>query len=162
MPCRVTFITFARVGLTGSFRRPAQQAFIKPTQLNEEAMILETYLRVFVDPSALENTIAFYRILLSGEVSLRFADPGNELELVAISSPKLSVLIIAGCPDKRAPFELTRLTIKVDRLESAIEILTSAVQLEQIQHTPVGRKMRFQHADGMIVEYVDHKGNAAK
>ena len=127
-------------------------------------MILETYLRVFVDPSALENTIAFYRSLLSGEVSLHFVDPGNELELVAISSQKLSVLIIAGHYDKRAPFELTRLTVKVDRLENAIEVLMSngAVQLEQIQQTPVGRKMRFQHADGMVVEYVDHDGSAAK
>ncbi|MBJ6135411.1 hypothetical protein JAU75_21435 [Ochrobactrum sp. Q0168] len=152
--------------MSGKFRRPSKQAFIKPKaiQLDEEAMILETYLRVFVDPSALENTIAFYRSLLSGEVSLHFVDPGNELELVAISSQKLSVLIIAGHYDKRAPFELTRLTVKVDRLENAIEVLMSigAVQLEQIQQTPVGRKMRFQHADGMVVEYVDHDGSAAK
>ena len=31
-----------------------------------------------------------------------------------------------------------------------------AEQLEPIQPTPVGRKTRFRHADGLIVEYVDH------
>jgi hypothetical protein len=33
---------------------------------------------------------------------------------------------------------------------------TRATQLEPIQQTPVGRKTRFRHNDGLIVEYVDH------
>jgi hypothetical protein len=80
------------------------------------------------------------------------------LELAQISSPRLSVLIIAGPPEKRRPFEATRLTIKVDALEAALDVLakTGATQLEPIQKTPVGRKTRFRHADGLIVEYVDH------
>ena len=59
-------------------------------------MILETYVRIFVDPDALDLTIEFYRSLLSGAVSLRFTYPEVELELAAVSSEKLSVLIIAG------------------------------------------------------------------
>jgi hypothetical protein len=120
-------------------------------------MILETYTRVFVDADALDRTIAFYEALLAGKQSLRFVYPQTGLELAAVSSPRLSVLIIAGPPQKRAPFEKTRLTIKAERLEPIIEVLrqAGAEQLEPIQPTPVGRKTRFRHADGLVVEYVE-------
>ncbi len=121
-------------------------------------MILETYTRVFVDAGALDRTVAFYKALLGGEETLRFAYRATGLALAAVSSPRLSVLIISGPADKRAPFEATRLTIKVTRREPVIEVLmhAGADQLEPIQPTPVGRKTRFRHADGLVVEYVDH------
>jgi len=121
-------------------------------------MILETFTRTFVDPHALDNTVAFYKALLAGEETLRFAYPETGLTLVAVSSPKLSVLIIAGTPDRRKPFETTRLTVKVSLLEEVMSVLRTggAEQLEPIQKTPVGRKTRFRHADGLVVEYVDH------
>jgi hypothetical protein len=121
-------------------------------------MILETYTRVFVDSDALDRTVDFYKALLSGEQMLRFAYPETGLELAAVSSPRLSVLIIAGPPEKRAPFETTRLTIKVDALEPHMAVLEEggAEQLEPVQPTPVGRKTRFRHPDGLVVEYVDH------
>jgi uncharacterized glyoxalase superfamily protein PhnB len=108
-------------------------------------MILETFVRVFVDADALESTCAFYRALLGGEETMRFAYPEKGLELAAISSPKLSVLVIAGPPEKRRPFEATRLTIKVETLEVVLAVLekAGAEQLEPIQKTPVGRKTRF-------------------
>jgi hypothetical protein len=118
-------------------------------------MILETFARVFVDADALDPTCAFYSALLGGEETMRFAYPEKGLELAAISSPKLSVLVIAGPPEKRRPFEATRLTIKVETLEPVLAILRKA-GAEQFQPTPVGRKTRFRHADGLIVEYVDH------
>jgi hypothetical protein len=121
-------------------------------------VIRETFIRVFVDGDAFDRTIAFYIDLLSGRETLRFAYPEAGLKLAAISSAKLSVLIIAGLPERRAPFEATRLTIEVDRLEPYVELLSKAgnEQLEPIQKTPVGRKTRFRHADGTVVEYVDH------
>jgi hypothetical protein len=121
-------------------------------------MILETYTRVFVDAGALDRSVAFYKTLLSGEETMRFAYPETGLELAAVSSPPLSVLIISGPPEKRAPFEATRLTIKVQSLEPFLEVLRSAdaEPLEPIQKTPIGRKTRYRHADGLIVEYVDH------
>jgi len=121
-------------------------------------MILETYTRVFVAAAAIEDTIGFYKTLLSGEQTLRFAYPEMGLELAAVSSPHLSVLIVAGAPEKRAPFEATRLTIKVEALEPFLDALRNAgaEQLEPIQPTPVGRKTRFRHADGLIVEYVEN------
>ena len=121
-------------------------------------MILEAHTRVFVDADALDPTIAFYRELLGGDVTMRFPYPEMGLELAAISSPRLSVLIIAGPPENRRRFEATRLTIKVETLERVIEVIAKAgaEQLEPIQPTPVGRKTRFRHPDGLIVEFVDH------
>ena len=78
-------------------------------------MILETYTRVFVEAGALDRSVAFYKALLAGE-RLRFVYAEAGLELAAVS-PRLSVLIVAGAPARRAPFEATRLTIKVDALE---------------------------------------------
>ncbi len=126
-------------------------------------MILETYTRVFVDAEAIDATIGFYKALLSGEQTLRFAYPETGLELAAVSSPRLSVLIIAGTAAKRAPFEATRLTIKVATLEPLLDVLkeAGAEQLEPIQPTPVGRKTRFRHRDGLVVEYVDHSSSRA-
>ena len=126
-------------------------------------MILETFTRAFVDAGALDASVAFYKALLSGEQTLRFADPQTGLEIAAVSSPKLSVLIVAGPPDKRAPFEATRLTIKVDALEPFLAVLRTAgaEQLEPIQATPVGRKSRFRHTDGLVVEYVDRTASSA-
>ncbi|NVN10381.1 VOC family protein [Nguyenibacter vanlangensis] len=121
-------------------------------------MIIETCTRVFVEANELDATIAFYKALSGGTVGQRFAYPEAGLELATISSPRLSVLVIAGEPDKRHPFEATRLTVKVDRLETILATLTEAgaEQLEPVQTTPVGRKTRFRHPDGLVVEYVDH------
>lgn len=120
-------------------------------------MILECYTRVFVDDGALDATSAFYQKLLAGRETLRFADTATGLELAAVSATKMSVLIIAGSPARRAPFEATKLTIKVDVLDAVVaELRDTAEQLEPVQSTPVGRKTRFRHPDGLVVEYVDH------
>ena len=121
-------------------------------------MILESYVRVFVEAGGLDASVGFYKRLLLGEETLRFADPVTGLDLAAVSSPRLSVLVIAGPPEKRRPFEATRLTVKVEALEPVVAALEEggAQQLEPIQPTPVGRKTRFRHPDGLVVEYVDH------
>jgi hypothetical protein len=121
-------------------------------------MILESYLRCFVDAGALDRTVAFYKALLGGEETLRFGYPETGLALAAVSSPRLSVLVIAGKPASRRPFEATVLTIKVSKLAQYAEFLRAkgAVELDPIQATPVGQKMRYRHADGLIVEYVEH------
>lgn len=95
-------------------------------------MIIETFVRIFIDADLLEKTVLFYEELLNGKVTLRFTYPEVGLELAAVSSPHLSVLIISGPPDQRAPFEATQLTIQVDRLESYVAKLSEA-GLEQLQ-----------------------------
>jgi hypothetical protein len=121
-------------------------------------MILETFVRCFVNSDALDRTVGFYKALLGGEESLRFDYPEMGLWLASVSSPHLSVLVIAGDADKRKPFEATRITIKVTNLEEYAAFLQSegAELVDPIQKTPVGRKMRYRHADGLIVEYVQH------
>jgi len=120
--------------------------------------ILETFTRPFVGPDALDDTVVFYKVLLNGQETLRFAYPEAGLTLAAVSSPRLSVLVIAGEAGRRRPFEVTALTIKASALEEFVTVLRAggAEQLEPIQKTPVGRKTRFRHADGLVVEYVDH------
>lgn len=121
-------------------------------------MILETFMRTFVDLEALDATVGFYTALLAGEETLRFDYPELGLRLASVSSPHLSVLVIAGPPEKRKPFEATKLTIKVSKLEDYAALLQAqgAELLDPVQKTPVGRKMRYRHADGLIVEYVEH------
>ena len=121
-------------------------------------MILETFIRCFVNPDALDGTVAFYKALLNGEETLRFDYPETGLRVAAVSSPLLSVLVIAGEPDKRKPFEATSLTIKVSSLEDYAGLLRDqgAALLDPIQKTPVGHKMRYRHADGLVAEYVAH------
>lgn len=126
--------------------------------------IVEVYTRIFVEADAIDATIAFYTGMLGGRLTQRFAYPDKGLELAAVSAPALSVLIIAGPPERRAPFEATRLTIKVERLEPFVEGArgAGAEQLEPIQKTPVGRKTRFRHPDGLVAEYVDQDAAPAK
>lgn len=121
-------------------------------------MILETFTRVFVDTDKLEPTLNFYKTLLHGDVTLQFPYPDKGLEIAAVSSLKLSVLVIAGPEGNRAPFHPTQLTIKVDQLDNYVPMLVAAgcEQLEPVQKTPVGQKTRFRHLDGVVVEYVDH------
>src|ERR1700751_1663307 len=59
-------------------------------------MILETFIRCFVNGDALDATVEFYKSLLGGEESLRFDYPEMGLKLASVSSPHLSVLVIAG------------------------------------------------------------------
>ena len=114
--------------------------------------ILDPYTRVFVDADGLDSTLGFYEALLDAKQSLRFVHPEAGLTLAAVSSPRLSVLIVSGSPEHRLAFKATRVTIRVEALEVAIAILlkVGAAQLEPIQATPVGLKIRFQHLDGLI------------
>jgi hypothetical protein len=111
-------------------------------------MILESYIRIFVEADEFDKTRTFYRTLLNGSDGLYFNYPEKGLTLASVVSPKLSVLIIAGSVESREPF---------DNL-----LAQGARQLEPIQKTPIGRKTRFRHNDGLTVEYVEYDDAAAK
>ncbi|KAJ5172069.1 hypothetical protein N7492_004662 [Penicillium capsulatum] len=117
-------------------------------------MILEVYTRIFVSFAKLSETLNFYKNILNGEETLHFAYPEKNLEIAAISSPKLSVLILAGDEESLEPFRATQLTIKVASLDQYIHtlIMSGSEQLEPVQKTPTGEKTRFRHPDGSIVE----------
>jgi hypothetical protein len=128
--------------------------------MEKASQILETYTRIFVEEHGLDAASAFYQELTGGTETMRFAYPQHGLKLASVSSAKWSVLLIAGPPERRKPFEATRVTVKVKNLDIMAPLLVAggASQIEPIQITPVGRKMRFQHADGLVVEYVENNG----
>ncbi len=127
-------------------------------------MLLESYIRIFIEADEFDRTRTFYRTLLTGSDGLYFNYPEKGLALASVISPNLSVLIIAGSIEARKPFESTALTLRVDALEPTIDHLLAqgASQLEPIQKTPIGRKTRFRHMDGLTVEYVEYDDATAK
>ena len=124
-------------------------------------MILETYTRIFTGKEQLDQTVTFHCRNLDGKETLRFDLGQPDLTLVQVTSEKLSVLVIAGTSEARAPFERTKLTIRVDNLKRQQKILLDlgARQLEDISVTPVGWKTRFEHPDGMVVVRWCESGN---
>jgi hypothetical protein len=76
---------------------------------------------------------------LNGEKTLQLAYPEAGLELAAVSSEHLSVLIIAGTAKKKVHHVTKCNTIRVHSIEyvrSSRE--TGAEQLQPVQKTPVG------------------------
>jgi hypothetical protein len=120
--------------------------------------VRETQTRIFVAPELLEPTIAFYEMLTGGCCSLRFPFRERGLELASVSSPVASFLIIAGAPDAIAPFRATLLTMLVEDIDAVAEALVplGAVVLQTVTSVPTGFQTRLRHADGLVVEYVEH------
>lgn len=118
----------------------------------------ETQTRIFVAPELLEPTIAFYEALTGGSCSLRFPFRERGLELASVSSAVASFLIIAGAPDAIAPFRATLLTVLVEDIDAVAETLVplGAVVLQRVTPVPTGFQTRLRHADGLVVEYVQH------
>ena len=116
--------------------------------------ILETLIRVYVDPDTFIKTIDFYEKLFNKHCHLQFKYAKYRLELAAVGS----VLIIAGDKKHREPFETTKITCHVDKLSDFYNKLLNegARILEEPSKVPTGTNMRVQHPDGMIVEYVEH------
>lgn len=79
--------------------------------------VIESYIRIFVNLDQLDATITFYEQLLGKQCNLRFNTAG--LHLAIISSPHMSVLVLAGNPEARSSFESTHLTIKVDDVKAS-------------------------------------------
>ena len=99
------------------------------------------------------------------------------LRLVAVLL--LLVATAAGAAEIK-PFAREDMASDAVRLTEALRIATAAIgaevkgetpgqllkqagaeQLDPVQPTPVGRKTRFRHRDGLVVEYVDHTSPGA-
>jgi len=66
--------------------------------------ILEGYTRVFVEEHEVERTSSFYQDLLDGTETQRFSYPEKHLTIATVRSPQLSILIVGGSEEHRAPF----------------------------------------------------------
>jgi hypothetical protein len=135
-----------------------QVAAPKKDKAMGQLRLRETQTRIFVAPELLEPTIAFYEALTGGSCSLRFPFRERGLELASVSSPVASFLIIAGAPDAIAPFRATLLTVLVENIDAVAETLVplGAVVLQRVTPVPTGFQTRLRHADGLVVEYVQH------
>jgi hypothetical protein len=123
-----------------------------------ELRIREVLIRVFVSPERLRSTVSYYKALTGGRCSLHFPFPERGLALAAVSSPAASFLVIAGSAEALAPFRTTQLTVVVEDIRSVAEQLVplGAVELQPVTPVPTGYQTRFRHADGLVVEYVQH------
>lgn len=117
--------------------------------------ILNVLIRIFINQEELDATIAFYEKIFCSKCSLRFKYPEVGLELAQVES----ILLIAGTENARRPFQTTKATFLVDSVNDFRDQLISnnATILEQPKNVPTGKKMRVQHPDGTIVEYVEHQ-----
>lgn len=123
-----------------------------------ELRIREVLTRVFVTPELLRPTVTYYKVLTGGHCSLYFPFPERGLELAAVSSPVASFLVIAGSEEAVEPFRATSLTVVVEDIGAVAEHLVplGAVEIQPVTPVPTGYQTRLRHADGLVVEYVQH------
>jgi hypothetical protein len=129
-----------------------------------DGFIREAFHRVFVAPDQFKATVKAYMAATQGRCSMYFPFPERKLDLAAVSSPKISFLIIAGEPAALEKFRATAVTIHVYDLEAALTAAqTGGATLVQERTTvPTGVQARVKFADGLVVEYVQHNEAAKK
>lgn len=120
--------------------------------------ILEVFTRIFLPSSEIDNQISFYENLCDQKCKLRFNYVEKGLEL-AIVGP---FLLISGSENQLTPFKETRVTCLVDSIDDFNTFLVEqgAIILDEPKIVPTGRNMRARHADGLVVEYVEHHTKA--
>lgn len=117
--------------------------------------IYEVLTRIFLNLSEIDNRISFYENLCGQKCRLRFKYDEKGLELAIIGS----FLLISGSENNLKLFKKTSITCLVDSVDDFKTFLQEqgATILEEPKIVPTGRNMRVRHADGLMVEYVEHK-----
>ncbi len=122
--------------------------------------IHEVFTRIFVNSSEIDSHISFYENLCGQKCKLRFKYDEKGLELATVGP----FLLISGSENHLKPFKETRVTCLVDSIDDFKAFLQEqgATILDEPKIVPTGRNMRARHADGLVVEYVEHntKGKA--
>jgi hypothetical protein len=84
---------------------------------------------------------------------LRFAYPEAGLGVASVGP----ILILAGRPERRAPFAITQLTILVRSLAAEEDLLEAGAEIiAPRKRVRTGWNMRARHPDGLVAEYVEH------
>jgi predicted enzyme related to lactoylglutathione lyase len=127
-------------------------------------VIRESFVRVFVAPSAFKATVRAYMAVTGGRCSMYFPFPERGLALAAVSSPTASFLVIAGEAAALEPFRATQVTFHVDDLDVAVDaaLEAGATLLQPRTAVPTGVQARLRFADGPIIEYVEHNEAARR
>jgi predicted enzyme related to lactoylglutathione lyase len=114
--------------------------------------VLLTFVRVYAEN--IDAALPFYETLLGVKCSGRFSYRAAGLELATVGQ----VLLLAGTAEALEPFRATKATLLVDDLDEFQRFLASngATIIRGPQEVPTGRNMTARHADGTVVEYVQH------
>ncbi len=115
-------------------------------------LIKQVLYRVYVHD--IEQSLEFYEKTLNEKCNLRFKYSQANLELAQIGN----ILIIAGSDEALRPVKDTQATFLVDSITEFKGFLLNngATILTDLKQVPTGMNMTVKHADGTIVEYVEH------
>lgn len=122
--------------------------------------ILDILVRRYLPLEAFDETISFYETLIGQPTRLRFDYNEMKLKLAQVGS----ILFISGTEESLAPFIATQATFMVDDVEAyARHLPTVGCEiLKPPKQVPTGWNMLVHHPDGMRVEYVEHRSQAAE
>ncbi|MBP7462025.1 MAG: VOC family protein [Candidatus Delongbacteria bacterium] len=103
----------------------------------------------------MDQALEVYEKLMNESCTSRFHYREAGLEIARIKN----LLIISGSDEALQPFRDTQATFLVD---SIIEYRTfllahGATVIRDLRQVPTGTNMTVRHADGMMVEYVEHQ-----
>ncbi len=109
--------------------------------------------RIYVND--IDQAISFYEELLQDKCASRFLYPQMNLEIARISN----LLFVGGTDEALAPFRSTSITMLVDSVEGYKDFLlkNGATIIRDVLQVPTGLNMTVRHADGTVVEYVEHQ-----
>jgi len=129
-----------------------------------DGFIREAFHRVFVPRERFTATVRAYIVATQGRCSMYFPFPERKLELAAVSSPRVSFLIIAGEEAALERFRSTAITFQVTRLDDALKaaLAAGATILQERTPVPTGVQARLKFPDGLVVEYVEHNEQAQR
>jgi predicted enzyme related to lactoylglutathione lyase len=113
------------------------------------------FLRVFTGPGTLEALTSSYERLLGTERDMWFTYPEKQLALAAVGG----FLLIEGTDEVLAPFRATHGTLLVASVDAYLARLAEegAEVLVPVHRVPTGSGFTARHADGLVVEYVEHR-----
>ncbi|MGW9206717.1 VOC family protein [Embleya sp. NPDC055664] len=116
------------------------------------------FIRVFVEPGGLEAAAGFYEELQGVERDMWFTFREFGIALAAVGG----FLLIEGEPAMVERFRSTTGTLLVPELAPYLDRLAAAGAeiTEAPRRVPTGSGFTARHADGTVVEYVEHRPTA--
>lgn len=125
---------------------------LTPSTEGREPRVL---IRVFLSPGRLGPAISTYEALQGVETDAVFPYPDAGLRLAMVGG----FLLIEGDDERLAPFRATTGTLLVSDLEPYLDRLAEAgaTVVHPPVEVPTGTGFTARHADGTVVEYVQHR-----
>jgi predicted enzyme related to lactoylglutathione lyase len=116
------------------------------------------FVRVFPEPGTLQQTVRFYESLVRVDLDMDMEIPEAGLHVVAVGG-FLILEMDPGKLDRIEQAKQTRVTVLAPDLEDAVaaSVKDGAVIVQERWDSPPGPGYRLRHADGLLVEYLEHR-----